>query len=201
MSAPLTLVPADDAPAAGLRVLHLGFGRTGREVPFVTEPIAELFTLDADPFLKPDFVCRLGQATLPFPDNSIDVAVAVHVLEHIGKQGETAEWFQFWEDLYRVLVPDGELRFESPLYDSVWSFADPTHSRALSPQAFLYFAQDSYRQPGSAISPYRIRCDLVPVGTFIGVRDSNPEIAAVESVSHFRGVLKARKPLRAWWLD
>jgi SAM-dependent methyltransferase len=197
MTAPLAIV-RDPVP---LRVLHLGVGRKGQEVPYVTEPIATVITLDADPFLKPDLVCRLGAEPIPLSDNSVDVAVAVHVLEHIGQQGETAEWFQFWEELYRVLVPDGELRFESPLYDSVWCWADPSHVRALSPQALLYFSQDSYRVPTAAISPYRLECNFLPTEKFRGLRDSNAEIAAVEQVSHFRGTLRAVKPLVRWWED
>lgn len=192
----------DDAPA--LQVLHLGCGRKGRNVAYVTEPIASVQSLDADPFLKPDLLCRLGQDPIPLPDNSIDVAVAVHVLEHIGHQGETSEWFAFWEDLYRVLKPAGELRFESPMYDSVWCWADPTHTRALSPQALLYFSQDSYRIPNTSISPYRIHCDFEPKAVdghspFRGLRDSNPEIAEVERVSHFSGIMVAKKPFRGWW--
>jgi SAM-dependent methyltransferase len=188
-------VPVLDPPGA-IRVLHLGSGRKGREVPLVSEAKLHVTTLDADAFVRPDLVCELGVQPIPLPDNSIDVAVAVHVLEHIGKQGETPEWFAFWEELYRVLAPDGELRFESPLYDSTWAWADPSHTRALSPQAFVFFSQDSYRVPGSAISPYRIRCDFVPAEPFVGVPDSNPEIAAVEQFSHFRGTLRAVKPFR-----
>ncbi len=184
-----------------MRVLHLGCGRKGREVPLVTEPIASVTSLDADAFLEPDLVCRLGAEPIPLPDDSVDIAVAEHVLEHIGRQGETGEWFAFWEELYRVLVPDGELRFQSPLYDSVWCWADPTHTRALSPQALVYFSQDSYRSPDSRISPFRIKADFVPARPFKGVPDSNPEVAAREQFSHFNGWLRAKKPLRPWWED
>ena len=194
----------EETPRA-VHVLHLGCGRKGRDVPLIPEPLdpylSHVTTLDGDPFLEPDIVCELGVQPIPLPDDSVDIAVANHVLEHIGRQGETYEWFAFWEELYRVLVPDGELRFESPLYDSVWCYADPSHTRALSPQAFVFLAQDSYRIPGSAISPFRIRCDFVPAKPFQGVPDSNPEIAAIEQFSHFRGTLKAIKPLNLWWSD
>jgi len=162
---------------------------------------ADVVTLDMDERLMPDIVCELGVDPLPFEDNSVDQAVAIHVLEHIGKQGETAAWFQFWEELYRVLTPNGFLTFESPLYSSVWAWADPTHTRALSPQSFVYMNQDNYRLQPSAISPYRIRCDFEPVRPFEGILDGNPEIAGREMRSHFRGVLKAKKPFRAWWAD
>ena len=161
----------------------------------------DVITLDADARLQPDVICRLGVDALPFPDDSVDQAVAIHVLEHIGRQGETAEWFQFWEELYRVLKADGTPLFESPLYSSVWAWADPTHVRALSPQALAYMSQNSYRLAGSSISPYRIRCDFEPLRAYEGLRDRSPDVAAVEARSHFRGVLQAKKPLRPWWED
>jgi len=194
-----TLLP--ESLVKPVHVLHLGAGRKGRSVPFVSEPIADVVTLDADDFFQPDLVCRLGIDPISLPDDSIDVAVAVHVLEHIGEQGKTGKWFYFFEELYRVLKPDGELRFESPLYDSVWAWADPSHTRALSPQAFVFFSQDAYRIPGSKISPYRIRCDFVAPEPFLGIADTNPEVAAVEPYSHFRGALRAVKPLRCYWED
>lgn len=168
-----------------MRILHLGCGRVGKNLPEYAG--AEIVTLDADARLEPDVVCDLGWQPIPFEPDSFDVAVAIHVLEHIGRQGETAEWFDFWEDLYRVLKPGGLLRFESPLYSSVWAWADPSHTRALSPESFVFFNQDAYRIPGSSISPFRIRCDFEPIGELV-VRDGN-----------FGGALRARKPLRPWW--
>lgn len=188
-------------PLKVLRVLHLGCGRKGRMVPLTVDRPLDVTSLDADPLLEPDIVCRLGAEPIPLPNDSVDLAVAFHVLEHIGRQGETAEWFSFFEDLYRVLTPGGELHFESPLYSSVWAWADPSHVRALSPQSFVFFNQDSYRDRDSGISPFRIRCDFVPSG-FEGVPDSaNPHIAASEGHSSFRGVLIAKKPLEPWWTD
>jgi SAM-dependent methyltransferase len=171
--------------------LLLGCGRT-RSGPGIV-------TLDADARLEPDVVCTLGVDPLPFADDSVDGAIAIHVLEHIGRQGETTEWFQFWEELYRVLRPQGVLTFESPLYSSVWAWADPTHSRALSPQSFVYMSQNSYRLTPSAISPYRIRCDFEPLRPYERLRDGNPELVRSEEYSHFRGMLQAKKPFRPWW--
>lgn len=174
--------------------LILGCGRQTQSGP-------DIVTLDADARLSPDIVCTLGVDPIPLADDSVDGATAIHVLEHIGRQGESAGWFYFWEELYRVLRPGGTLIFESPLYSSVWAWADPTHTRALSPAAFVYMCQDSYRMVPSAISPYRIRCDFEPMRPFEGIVDGNSDVAAVESRSHFRGTLMAKKPLRPWWED
>lgn len=183
-----------------MKVLHVGCGRRAGE-RFGLPDDAEILTLDADPWLGPDLVCTLGRDPIPLPDESVDVIIAIHVLEHIGRQGDTYEWFRFWEEAYRVLVPGGQVHLESPLWSSVWAWADPQHCRALSPPALLYFSQDSYRMVGSRVTPYRIACDFEPVGQFEFIKDSNEDIAAHEMASHFRGVLEARKPLQPWWED
>ncbi len=111
MSEPIVQL-VQETPRA-VRVLHLGCGRQGKTVPLVTEAIAHVTTLDADEWHEPDLVCELGVDKIDLPDDAIDSAMAVHVLEHIGMQGVTAEWFFFWEELYRVLAPNGALASES----------------------------------------------------------------------------------------
>ena len=149
----------------------------------------DVMTLDADPMVHPDLVCCLGRDAIPLPDESVDAAIAIHVLEHIGKTGETADWFFFWEDIYRVLKPHGRLEFISPKWDSVWAWADPSHVRLISPESFYFFQQANYGIPGNPISPFRIRCDFRP-GTFQDTPNGN-----------FGGVLIANKPLNPWWED
>lgn len=184
-------------------VLHLGCGRK-RDLKAAyglnQTPDWRVTHLDADARLAPDLVCRLGNDTIPLPDNSIDLAVAWHVLEHIGWQGDTEEWFFFWEDLYRVLRPGGVLCFESPYYTSIWCWSDPTHTRAISEHSFLFFNQDAYRVEGSMISPYRIACDVqwvsapsLPKGWTLVHDANNPGSHSI------RGMLSARKPLKTWW--
>lgn len=177
-----------------MKVLHLGSGRKGTDLNIFTPSEShEVITLDADSRLNTDVVCTLGRDPIPLPDNSIDRAVAIHVIEHIGKQGETEAWFYFWEELYRVLKPEGTLQFESPFWSGVWAWGDPSHTRVLSPEAFYFFSQDNYRIKDSAISPFRIRCDFVAeYYTMLQEVKDGPAI-------HFRGVLRAKKPLSPWW--
>lgn len=180
-----------------MKVLHLGSGRVGKALG--PNWGTDITTLDADPRLEPDVVFRLGcPLPMPFADDTFDHIVAKHVLEHIGRQGQTDEWFWFWEELYRITKPNGALYFESPLYSSVWAWADPTHTRALCEESFTFFDQDNYRIPGSSISPYRIRCDW-RVQNFYRLPDVNPHVMRHETNSHLSGVLLARKPLRVWW--
>lgn len=191
-----------------MRVLHLGCGRkkwgpdelmkyVGLGLP---TQATEILHLDADPRLEPDLVCRLGEDPIPLPDNSVDVVVAWHVLEHVGKAGETDAWFRCFEEIYRVLQPDGWLYGESPYYTSVWAWSDPTHVRALSEHSFIFFAQSSYRLESSAISPYRIACDFgwlamtnLEKGYRVIASKDDPRITSL------RFALIAKKPLRPWW--
>jgi SAM-dependent methyltransferase len=179
------------------RALSLGSGRSGR---LLMEPRSSMSvtTLDADERLEPDMVCDLGLQAIPCPADTFDYVEAVHVLEHIGRQGETRAWFFFWEELYRVMRPGGIFQVESPLYSSVWCWADPSHTRAISEQSFVFLNQDAYRIPNSSISPFRIACDFT-VEWFERIPDRNPDVASVEGTSHLRGVLRARKPLKPWW--
>lgn len=184
-----------------MKVLHLGSGlKNGNDLKIKGIEDLEIITLDMKEELNPDIVCKLGVDSISLPDDSVDLAVAYHLLEHIGKQGETDEWFFFFEDLYRVLKPEGILQFLCPLYSSVWAWADPSHTRALSPESFNFICQDSYRIKESAISPYRIRCDFNIIG-FELIKDSNKHIQEIEKYSHFRGEIKAKKPLKVWWED
>lgn len=191
-----------------MTVLHLGCGRKRLEAADLFEyvglkmdaPGAHVLHLDADPTLSPDLLCRLGDDAIPLPDNSVDLAIAWHVIEHIGTQGQTAEWFAFWEDLYRVLKPGGWLYGECPYYTSIWAWSDPTHTRALSEAAFVFFDQDAYRIPQSAISPYRIACDFgrmampgLPDGYQVVTQPENPKVQSL------RFALTAKKPLSPWW--
>ena len=148
----------------------------------------EVVSLDQDAAVSPDIVCTLGKEPIPLPDDSVDVAIAIHVLEHIGRQGETGEWFFFWEDLYRVMKHHGKVVFESPRWDKVWAWGDPTHTRVLSPEALCFFNQESYGIPDSAISPYRINCDFAAA-------------SMDEGDTSFQMTLVARKPLKPWWAN
>jgi SAM-dependent methyltransferase len=154
--------------------------------------------LDGNPDVQPDIVCVLGRDRIALDDNSVDLVVAHHVIEHIGEIGKVAEWFFFWEDLYRVLKPGGQVQFECPYATSIWAWADPTHIRAISEYTFLYFNQDAYKV-GGAIPDYRPPFDFVLSDVRLRPDGGNPDVREKEAISFINGTLTARKPLQPYW--
>jgi SAM-dependent methyltransferase len=88
----------------------------------------------------------LNKENLPFPDDTFDLVVASHIIEHVAKP------LEFFGDCLRVCKPGGLVYFEAPsersmllpgmpfnydLFHSLSFFDDPTHcSRPWSPQSF-----------------------------------------------------------------
>ena len=156
--------------------------------------------LDMLPQTEPDLICELGVDPIALPDDSVDLVLAMHVLEHIGRQGEIGPWFYFWQELYRVMKPNGVLTFECPYFSSTWAWADPTHTRAISEMSFLYLNQDAYAAPGTAMPDYRPAFDFIQAEPLSIIPDhTNPDVRAREPVSFIKGRLLARKPLRPYW--
>ena len=200
---------ADVTPGAdGLTILHVGCGRRktmaacGFELKNGDDDYAgpvRWINLDGMASVEPDIVCQLGDDAIPMDDNSVDIALAHHVIEHVGVQGEIKQWFYFWAELYRVLKPNGRVLFECPYHTSLWAWADPTHVRPISEYTFLYLNQDAYRCGGS-IPDYRPACDFVLSDWRLRPDTMNPDVMAKESASHMNGVLTARKPFRPYWV-
>jgi SAM-dependent methyltransferase len=164
----------------------------------LTADEVDLVTLDAMPELNPRLLCTLGRDPIQLADNSVDLCIALHVLEHIGPAGDARAWFYTFEELYRVLKPNAMIQFECPYYSSVWAWADPTHVRAISEYSFLYLNQQAYTVGGS-IPDFRPACDFVLSNWYLK-KDSNPEVVAREGDgSHIAGTLVARKPFKGYW--
>lgn len=73
---------------------------------------------------------------LPFKDNSIDIIVANHVLEHI------ENFLELIEEMHRVLKPKGLLKIKVPYFSSPHAFSNPTHKRFFTFTTFEYFEKN-----------------------------------------------------------
>lgn len=116
---------------------------------------AGLVTLDYVSSHKPDVIHDLHEA-LPFGDDSADEIHAYECLEHVGRQGDYLFFFKQFADFWRVLKPAGILFGTVPLTTSVWAWGDPSHTRVIPKESFVFLHQPSYEQVGrTAMSDFR----------------------------------------------
>lgn len=133
--------------------------------------------VDLNPACNPDYVMNLekGLRTLQRPkpndvdlfksygevyfqlkQNIFDEVHAYEVLEHLGHQGNVAEFFGDFDELWDVLKPGGWLCATVPSRYSVWLWGDPGHRRVILPAMLQFLNRPSYAGLGrSPMSDYR----------------------------------------------
>ena len=117
----------------------------------------ELTVLDINPDHGPDIVWDMTELPLPLGADTFDEIHAYEVLEHTGQQGDYRFFFDQFSDFWRLLKPDGLLLGTSPALDSRWLWGDPGHTRAITPESFMFLDQLCYseRVGRSPMSDYR----------------------------------------------
>jgi SAM-dependent methyltransferase len=147
----------------------------------------ELVTLDHDPDCGADVIHDLEQTPWPFEDDTFDEVHAYEVLEHLGRQGDFRSFFAHFGEIYRILKPGGLLFATVPAWDSLWVWADPSHTRLIAPQTLLFLNQREYadRVGKSPMTDFR----------WLWKGDFEPEASDTINES-FRFALKAVKPAR-----
>ena len=113
--------------------------------------------LDIDPQVIPHIVHDLNAFPYPGKDNEYDEIHAYEVLEHTGQQGDWGFFFEQFNELYRILKPEGLLFITVPNYTSVWSVGDPGHTRIFSSAFVTFLDQNEYtKQVGkTSMTDYR----------------------------------------------
>lgn len=115
-----------------------------------------LLTLDYNEDHDPDVVHDLEIFPYPFKDNTFDEIHAYEVLEHTGTQGDYKFFFKQFEELYRIIKPDGRLYASVPRWNSMWAWGDPSHKRVLNEGSLVFLSQKQYEQVGkTAMSDFR----------------------------------------------
>ena len=116
-----------------------------------------LTTLDNNPDHHPDKVWNLKNLPLPFEDNTFDEIHAYEVLEHLYPQGDYISFFKEFTEYFRILKPSGIMFITVPAPDSPWAFGDPSHTRVMPVENFIFLSQKEYeKQVGAnAMSDFR----------------------------------------------
>ena len=116
-----------------------------------------LQTLDINADHKPDLVWDLTELPLPYADNEFNEIHAYEVLEHTGRQGDYKFFFAQFSEFWRILRPDGLLIGTCPSRNSPWAWGDPSHTRVIQPENFVFLNQQEYiKQVGvTAMSDFR----------------------------------------------
>lgn len=69
---------------------------------------------------------------------------AYEVLEHLGSLGDAVALLRQFQELWRLLKPDGFLCATVPSRSSGWLWGDPSHRRAIVPQTLTFLDQSEY---------------------------------------------------------
>jgi predicted SAM-dependent methyltransferase len=106
---------------------------------------SDLVTMDFNGEVDPSVVVDLLDP-LPVRDGSISEIHAYEVLEHLGYQGDWRFFFDQFADFWRVLRPGGLVVGTVPWWQSEWAFGDPSHTRVIHPNNFIFLNQEMYRK-------------------------------------------------------
>lgn len=102
--------------------------------------IDDFINVDKYQLFKPDVVCDLELCPWPFKDNSIDIIIAHHVMEHLGQTAH--QFMDILAELYRICKPDATMEIFVPHPYHFTFTGDPTHVRVITPEQFSLFDKD-----------------------------------------------------------
>lgn len=147
---------------AGNRRAHDVRGATTQEEfdalgPNFSDNFREVVTIDIDPTTNPDIVWDLTEFPWPVENEQFDEVHAYEVLEHLVYNGDYRGFFRLWQEIWRVLKPNGLVCASTPWWQSIWAWQDPGHRMVYSSALLTYLDQDEYeRQIGTTtMTDYR----------------------------------------------
>ena len=92
--------------------------------------------VDYAPAVNPDVVYDLDVTPWPWEDDSVDEVHCSHYIEH------TKDLMKFMNELYRIMKPGASAKLVAPYYTSIRAWQDPTHTRVISENTFLYYNKE-----------------------------------------------------------
>jgi ubiquinone/menaquinone biosynthesis C-methylase UbiE len=107
--------------------------------------------LDAEAICKPDFLWDLSKTPYPFPDESYDLIIANHVIEHV------PNWWACFNELSRICKVGGTLEIWIPGCDSDSSYGYRDHINRINNCSF-YGVFGTYREQSNAWAIQTMKC-------------------------------------------
>lgn len=104
----------------------------------------KLVTLDFNKEVNPDILHDLTVLPYPFEDNTFDEIHAYEVLEHIGQQGDFKLFFAQFSEFWRILKPGGLFCATVPMWNNLWAWGDPSHTRVINQGTLVFLSQKEY---------------------------------------------------------
>ena len=93
--------------------------------------------IDKLPLDGVDIVHDIEQIPWPLDDESVSVAIASHILEHINPAGGI--FLNVMNEIWRVMKKDGQFAFVVPYAGSPGYWQDPTHCNGITEATIYYF--------------------------------------------------------------
>jgi SAM-dependent methyltransferase len=118
-----------DFAGSGLTVLNLGAGKT--DFPGVT-------AVDWVKFPNVKIVHNLEEFPWPIADNSVDVVMAFHFMEH------TADMFKTFSEINRICKNGARVLVEVPHFRNSNAHKDPTHKQFITTRTMNYFCKNNH---------------------------------------------------------
>jgi hypothetical protein len=117
--------------------------------------------MDIRPGPGVDIIHDINIHPWPLPDESVTMAIASHIVEHIPPvivdlaRGTWFPFLEFMDECWRVMIPDGQLAIATPHGYSPGYLQDPTHCNPCYESTFLYFDPLENSSNGMLYSVYR----------------------------------------------
>jgi SAM-dependent methyltransferase len=131
------------------KILHIGCGR--HKVPGA-------LGLDITAMPGVDVVLDLDKEKLPFANNSFELVMAHHVLEHLRNLPDVLG------ELHRVCQPGAIIDIVVPYYTCVGAFGDPTHVRFFTYRTLEHFAETEDKERYTWFSSTRFKMGKRHIG-------------------------------------
>jgi predicted SAM-dependent methyltransferase len=146
--------------------------------------------IDVSEDSQADIVMDLGSEEIPLPDNSVDGARAIHVIEHVpfwvhASIYDNAHWrpmVHFLQEVYRVLKPGAEFYILTLCYPDPRCFQDPDHKSVWTLDTIKHFVGglgevgDANSRRTGLYVPFELLCSQLTTDGLLEIRLRKPYV-------------------------